>query len=513
MQGVQRCSSRYPLVLSTKPQAINQVSTIGCDPCSLSTCASGKLLHLSLSVLVKLNVVSRESLTRGLQPSDLDRFHFYAKKVRVLGSPISEDEHGLHHLVLPTILSHRQDNGPLLPNVLDLVINLKDFEGMAILPSSVVGPRLHFILIRLPSPRSTLSEYPWDNVRSVLNGSLSSIRSFTVASSVRRDAVFRVPGNISDLIHSMPDLQQLNALPLEFDHASLSRFATLANLRILRISTKGEDLHRYLSGPHRFRSLGCLDLGTDDLAACTRFLLEQELKRLYMLVIYLRSGHEVVQNPDPLLEHLSQDCSTSILTAVNISQSVSGSKRSCVITTRTIAYILPFNMLQSVVLSLDGSVELDSATVKLMAMSWPHLRVLQLKERTTDTIPDVKLGDLAHFTAFCPDLFVLAIRVNALAVPEHADVGNVMPGRGLRVFDACTSPIDINDHFSVTRFLAMIFPAITVLQHGWDDDRLPDHPLEHSAAWGMVCGGMDRIIQHNRQVSGGCDFRRTSIIG
>ena len=462
-----------------------------------------------------LNVLSQKSLTRGLQPDDLNRFHFYAKKVRVLGSPSSEDEHGLHHLVLPIISSHRQGSGALLPNILDLVVKLKDFEGMAILPSLVVGPRLQSIVIQFPLPRSTLAAYPWDNVRSVLTGSLSSILAFTIASSARYDPVFRVPGNISDLVHSMPNLQLLSAPMLEFDHASLSRFATLPNFRTLRISTKSEDLHQYLLSPLRFRSLGYLDLVTDGLAACTQFLREHDLKQLSMLIIYLRSGH--AHNFDPLLERLSHDGSTSILTAVDISRCVSGSPQAFgmpVITPTTIAYILPFNNLQCVTLSLDGSVNLDSATVMLMATSWPHLHILSLKERTTDTIPHVKLGDLAHFTTFCPDLLSLAIRVNALALPEHADVGNVIPGRKLRCFDACTSPIDINEHFSVTRFLAMMFPAITTLQHSWDNDHLPDHPSEYSAAWEMVCRGMNRIIQHNRNVLGGRDLHsRTPIVG
>jgi len=464
-------------------------------------------------------VVFQKSLTRGLQPGDLDRFHFYARKVRALGSPRSEDEHGLHHLVLPIILSEsrRQDNGPLFPNILNLVLKLKDFEGMAILPSLVVGPRLQSIVLRLSlGPGATLTEYPWDNVRSVLTGSLSSILSFSVAISAYQP-VSRVPGNILNLIHSMPNLRKLNAPLLEFDHASLSRFATFANLDTLQISTTSDELRRYLSGPHRFRSLGCLDLGTDDLAACTQFLRDHDLKQLFMLVIYLRSGY--AQNLDPLLEHLSHNCSTSILMSVDISQSISGShQRPFAITARTIAYILPFNKLQIVTLSLVGSVELDSATVKLMATSWPHLRVLNLKERTTDTIPDVKLGDLAHFTAFCPDLLTVVIRVNALVIPEHVDVGNIVPSRKLLVFDACTSPIDINAHVPITRFLAMIFPTISALSHGWDDEHLPDHPPGYSAAWWMVCQDMNQIIQYNqneynRNVSGGRDLHRTLTVG
>ena len=94
----------------------------------------------------------RQSLARSLQARGLERFHFYARKVRTLGRPREDLKKDIHYLVLPALSSWSGGTKPLLPNVTELFLQLQDFEGMAVIPSLAVGPLLRTVTVMVAHP-------------------------------------------------------------------------------------------------------------------------------------------------------------------------------------------------------------------------------------------------------------------------------------------------------------------------------------------------------------------------
>lgn len=457
------------------------------------------------------------TLKRGLEPEDIDRLLQYARRVRIFGNRDPElckrGEQNLHRLVLPHISTMKRDRGPLLPNVLELTVRLEDFMGMAVFPSLVVGPLLQSIVIVavLPPSVTTLSDYSWENLHSVLTKAFPSILAFGVTVIGRNRTlsypVVDMPPPLTRLVGNLPKLKMLITPGLNLTYDCISTLRTLPGFIYMNTSASQDDLHGHLSGSNLshtdFDALRSLRLATDRLEPCLDFLRTHALPQLTGISLMLKAEDETTAKDLPSLLTLLHEKPARLLRSLEVvrcrCRRQPPRNDGIVITVNSMSNLLPFVHLQTVLLFVDAQFQLDSNMMKNMAKSWPHLLHLGLKERTIGTVPTVKIGDLAYFTSHCPLLERLAIRVDALHAPEYSAVGDVHPGSKVALFDACTSPIG-DDPTQVMRFLAMIFPNLAVLHYGWDDGheiRYPPAEWAYSAAWDLVHGEMRPIMIHN----------------
>jgi hypothetical protein len=341
-------------------------------------------------------------------------------------------------------------------------------------PRCVIGPALTDIVIEVE--QLFQESYPWSNVRDILKCFSSNLKSFTIKTIADRpedppmDLDMPIP--IIELYCSFVYLEKLDARSIKLNSDTLSHFSRLPNLRMIVASIAVIELNEFLStniSDSEFPSLRVLKLETTHLDACSRLLMRQGFRQLESLTIVRRHGGEF-WNLASFFQSLKDHHSHSRLELLNLQSfdidwylpNANANAKVSDVTLDALEPLFAFENIIEFHINLDGRVDLDNTSLKCISQAWPNLRVLELNERTMETVPTITLAGLLSFTATCPKLESLTIRVNAL---HFADAGEIVPSRSIRFLDACTSPLA--DANGVLSFLIVAFPNLAQLYYGW----------------------------------------------
>lgn len=380
-------------------------------------------------------------------------------------------------IVLALLWSRRETLSSILPNLQALIIPLSAFCDQAHYPRLVLGPELKTIIIAAEENiTSPLPSYAWDNVKVTL-APLAPIMSVFVVNAVEAHSngdplELGTPTDLMQLYRSFENLTALDAASVSVDHTTLSHLASLPSLQMLRASIETNELNHFIitfGTPQEFPSLIMLGLRVADLLACSRLLQRPGLRQLAALEVS-RSQQDAYWDVDRFTQIFRIRSTFPALSQLAISspidQRIQFPTTMTRVTAKTWAPLLGFIHLSIIRIRLETTVDLDDPVLRTMALSWPHLEVLEIFEWATDTVPKVTLAGLLPLLASCTRLSQLTLRINALTdIPRFAQVGDLPPRNEMRYLNVCTSPIQVPQ--KVAAFLITVFPNLAQLHYGW----------------------------------------------
>ncbi|GLB39777.1 hypothetical protein LshimejAT787_0702870 [Lyophyllum shimeji] len=442
-------------------------------------------------------------LLRNLGPGDYDKIKGICSRVRVVTAPPhwrANHEHRHEPLLLHHLFS-RLNNGPILPRVQSVGININDFREQAVYPRLIIGPRVQFIRIFVPEPLrpdfDIAPSLPWDNVRAVLLERPLPLQSLTIdplrSEFGHKLNTFTSPEMIG-LVCSLKSLRTLDIPSLSIDHDTLANLAALPLLQELVVSISDVELFRFVdrqwTNSGSFLGLTRLHIHTLDLVACAGLLqLPHSFQRLRSLKV---SG-----------THGSTWDLKRFFTAIAANETLSWQlalleleipfypwqlprPEAPVIDFPTIQPLLSCRNLLGLSLHVDGIVDLDNAALAAMGAAWPHLAALDLRERTVGSIPKITLTGLTALLSACPRLQGIALRFDATEqVSSFAKIGTLSPHPCLTSLNYCRSPIREPRH--VAAFLTLLLPKLERLTDNWlycrgdIPEGYPEDPTEQRA--------------------------------
>ena len=244
------------------------------------------------------------------------------------------------------------------------------------------------------------------------------------------------PSSIFELYCNFTHLEKLDARSIKVNSTMLSHFSRLPNLGVIITSVDLVELNHFLStsaSDSEFPSLRILGLETTHLDACSRLLKRPGFRQLKSLRIVRRRGDDFWDLKSffgSLEMHHSLLCLEKLcLQDFDMEWHRSNTEvRVSDITGDTLAPLSSFKNMVNIEINLDGCTDLNDADLLRISFEWPNLRILNLRERTTETIPLVTLAGLLSFVATFVKLESLSIRVNAF---NFAHMGDIVPNHNM----------------------------------------------------------------------------------
>ncbi|KAF8062193.1 hypothetical protein FPV67DRAFT_1654822, partial [Lyophyllum atratum] len=448
-------------------------------------------------------------LNRNISSSDGYTIQKYGSKVRVVAMApywqLARPQHSQERLLLHHLFS-RLNNGPILPLVQSVTIDVDEFRDQAIYPRLIVGPQVNSL--RISSDFWDLLEeaplnLPWDNVKAVIMEHPLALQCFRI--DVLRPengcTIFTfVSPDIAKVICSHPSLQLIDALSLDVDHATFAHLAGLPQVEELAISISTAELDlfcRQRAKSDCFPSMRKLHLLTSNLATCTKLLQPPDAFQ-HLQSLKITGTHDSIWNLKAFFDGMGRHKALSkqlkeLRLSILFYPGLPPRHTTPLIDLPTIEPLLSLSNLRDLSLHLDGRVDLDNSALAKMGAAWPHLEVLELEERTFGTIPKITLTGLIPLLSSCSKLRGLALRIDATEkVSSFAQTGTLTPYPSFRHLQYCRSPI--REPQSIAAFLTLLLPNLAWLSCNWiyldagGPEGFPNDPVEerYMEAWTEV---------------------------
>ncbi|KAG5353283.1 hypothetical protein C0989_008791 [Termitomyces sp. Mn162] len=460
---------------------------------------------------------------RNLQPKDYTRIRENAARVRVVCRPRFGDarSYALDKLFLHILYSRQEVVGPILPRVQHAMLYVNDFEGHAVYPRLIIGPRLTSIdlvafeksKIKVVNGVEIIPDGPWRTIKRVLEEATSPIERFKI-DEYRTEDHWKLntfaPHDLISLLRGFDSLRVLEALSLNIDHSTLLHFSVLPHLQELSVSLFTETI-TYVVGHHKhcdhfFPSLKKMRLNTLSLEPCAElFKLPHAFEHLTAFEIRGEAGTkwDLYSFFQGIRRNTSLSTNLTYLKLWIAFYPWDLPLNTQAIDFATIAPLLSFPNLSAIHLEADCPVRLTNADLSKMGTAWPCLEVLNFPERTSRSCPQVTLTGLLPLLTACPSLRELTLRVDACEdVSSYADLGPIVPHRSLTDFCYCRSPI--KDPGSVAAFLALAFSRLETIGDNWlyglDGNLVgyPEDPVDqrYRILWAEVEKKLDQVLLH-----------------
>ncbi|KAF7310331.1 hypothetical protein MIND_00407200 [Mycena indigotica] len=417
-------------------------------------------------------------LPRPLVLSDWERFRSYSGRIR--GLYVRSDALETYEAAL-VWLSVRLPWDSLLPRLhaLDWIISLtftphthnaRSFSAMMRHLRLFLSPSIHRLgLDCMLANEETLSLLP---IIAIKVPALGDLRITEV--TINPPAPLADQRTISALVKSLPGLRRLHVPVL--DHNALDYLGSLSGFSSLSLSTFSADLLPGIQAC-RFATLTSVKLSSADLATVTHFL--HLLPVVQEIFVQLSRGNHTPEDITALFTALTASHST--LSSLWLSLNAALRREDFVTLSRA-----RFPMLHKLLLTCNKIVGLDDAALTQLVIQCPHLRGLHLDEMTKPTTTALTLNVLVSVARWCPALKSITLTLNARSPPalqrRPEDSNAVRPlQHELHDIDFCYSELD--NAFTVARFLSGLFPSLVQLQNDWDADVQQPEMLRR---WGEV---------------------------
>ncbi|KAF8062194.1 hypothetical protein FPV67DRAFT_1672675 [Lyophyllum atratum] len=428
----------------------------------------------------------RLRLTRNISSSDGYTIQKYSSKVREVVVPIGWQLRPREHKHEPLLYHHlfsRLNNGPILPVVQRVTIDVYKFRDQAIYPRLIVGPQVNTVCIssdflrHLSADDSDMpSDFPWGNVRAVILEHPLALQCFRIH-AFRPENAYRihtfVSPDIAKVICSHPSLKVIDVLSLDVDHATFAHLAGLPHVEELAITISTAELVLFLgqcSKPDCFPTMRKLHLHTPDLVTCTELIQPPDAFQ-HLQSLEITGAHGSVWNLKAFFDEIARHKTISqqlkkLRLSIPFFPWDPPRRTTPLIDLPTIEPLLSLSNLRDLSLYVDGRVDLDNSALARMGAAWPHLEVLELEERTFGTFPKITLTGLIPLLSSCSKLRDLALRIDATEkVSSFAQIGTLTPHLCLRDLQYCRSPIREPHHTAA--FLTLLLPNLASLENNW----------------------------------------------
>lgn len=394
---------------------------------------------------------------RPIVSSDWPRFIEHSRRVKSIGGVTD----GFHELAIDRAIYEEFGvyKKPLLPNVTQVAWTHSTHGHLAYLDYHM-GPKVINLDLLIHFDSFTPADHEYIECLPLKYPLLQrlhlvSLGEWEIASDV-----------VSTLVRQWTFLRTLNVTDLSLD--ALAHVSTLPNLR--------EFCYSSLFGHHQliglptfsspaFQALQVLRLNVSDLSLCTSII--KSLQHGALQDIRLRVfKQETSAVWGTFFTAVRTHCQVSSLTSIRIYESSTRSDASQdvehvqqFIFMEAIRSLLVFPNLTHVVMMLHLPFDLDTSTMKDMALAWPRIRVLKFPSNVSpDASPSrLTLHALIPLVEHCHELVSLAIEFDASKPLAELD-SNAINNRNatIRYLDVGGSPI--SDAAFVAARLQQLFP-------------------------------------------------------
>ncbi|KII86214.1 hypothetical protein PLICRDRAFT_177793 [Plicaturopsis crispa FD-325 SS-3] len=427
------------------------------------------------------------SFLRPMKDSDWTRFRIYARRVRVLDLVESyrwRYTDRLHSSVTSAMRVYALTL-PLLPNLQRLSLGDRNPEHLLINIAMLLHPELVSFSLRFPwredlSERiSVLSSLPTAcpalTSLTVLNGSPQD-KPLVVAAISRDIGIWnrlvqlRVPGLTSPAMgvaSALPFLQSLDLERLELADMQDVPKPSFSSLRSLKLVVPS-------------LSIGTAFFSLLPLAQLLRTVEVLTLERLTPSELCRSFFEALGKHSSPLsLKHIS------VTRAMGLGSIPSDDQVIDVIAILT--PLLPFHRLEHLCVNLHSKLAFDDATVRKMAASWPHLRILDLLPtltrhlRSSHGISAVAFTDLV---TSCTELQELSITVDLASASSIVNSGGGASNTNLCILRVGQSRV--SDIAGAATFLSAVCPELRYIRAqqdpGKDWEEVTKHVITFASA-------------------------------
>ncbi|KII91891.1 hypothetical protein PLICRDRAFT_52018 [Plicaturopsis crispa FD-325 SS-3] len=349
---------------------------------------------------------------RPMKQADWTRFCLYARRVRVLNFQDSSRKEYVNHFYpgVACALHVHAPTLPLLPNLQTLALHNDKSELVPHLGMLLHPTLTSFSRFVVPDTENLSLHVSFLMNLPVACPALTSLTVYSHCSKEEKElliaAVSRVVVAWNGLTHL--DVPSLTAPALEI----LSALPSLESLKLEHLELS-DTQHAF-----NFPSLRSIKFGTSLLSTCIAFL--SLLPRQHPLQLVQMCSRDNIKHPElccPLFETLAKHCSPLALKVVDIN-SLDGSVPDNVVGMMEILTpLLPFHRLERLRVTLPAAVAFDDAAIRVIAVSWPRLRALEIWSGPMN-IPGshgISAAGFADLVTSCTDLCELCIIVDIAA--------------------------------------------------------------------------------------------------
>ncbi|KAJ7089116.1 hypothetical protein C8R44DRAFT_990936 [Mycena epipterygia] len=424
-------------------------------------------------------------LRRSIRPSDWERVHVYAPRVKHLFCFSHSDDCRLSD-VFPTISVCLPEN--MFHNVQSLhwwPSDNHDFHYIHLF----LGPRITSISFD-PSSIPALS------LLCVLAPNYRKLKTVVIRwvgdNYVLDEPSPELQQAISLFVRSLQCLESLSVNVL--DTEALEHICRLPSLTSLNLAALSASSVFTPTDTQSFLSLSTLNLGSSEIEPTLRFLggLKQiPLTSFNVLFPDFSTAAEI----HDLYTAVAAAFSPSSLTDLALdhdSNFDAPDAATYAVQSRSVRILFPFVNLTSISILSPIEIDLDNATVADLARAWPRIESLDMSSYfCTSPRPRPTLESLHSFAIHCPHLKRLAMTLDCTVVPK-SDFGatNRVCQQRLRTLDVDHS--SISTAIGVARFLSGIFPNLRdiltqdVAQDHEDLDEVERQAIEFHFLWNQV---------------------------
>ena len=373
---------------------------------------------------------------------------------------------------------------PLLGNLTHLYIHLMDFNGQAVYPRLIIGPKLQMLHISHDPDGAASPPFSiWSNLSCTLS-TVTELQSLTFSTDIRRDDRF-LPGDMQILLPAFraPKSIRRLAIPIDLDLATLQHFANSTSLVEFEFSVSSAIIHDFLSTSslvHIFEHIEELEIETDDIGAVQLLLQWDGFENLHTLHLNRNNPRMPcnLHNLFAAFSHNNRAIDIKHVSAADMRRQLTPIP--AVHASHTLSPLWTFTNVTTLSIDMNESILLDDYILNSMVSRWPHLQSLQLydwRDPTLTTPSSITLNGMLTL-AECHDLRSLALRVNAYeSIPDISMTKCASSGRKLEHFCLCRSPAQ--RPYALARFFQMIFPNLINLSYGYDRDHTEFASIEN----------------------------------
>ncbi|RDB17406.1 hypothetical protein Hypma_001750 [Hypsizygus marmoreus] len=426
-------------------------------------------------------------LTRDLCPADLDRFAFYASRIRSLDfTPYPKQRKRVSGVVLEPLQSvwetMPRPRAPLLPQLHHLGIRFDALVNESFEYHLLIGAPITSFNISLM--RNDVDTANWDKLTEVLSSYCYTLKAWkiVVASHHNHEAqTFMTPKPALMGMYCTlgDDLRVFDAPRLGICCVTLAHLAGMPHLRKFIFSIDPGQLVLFTRGPQsevEFPALEELEIETGNLGDVVALLQRLGMQGLRKLTVVRAHGFwDIVWELDPFFDVVGRKAAESqSFTVLKLVPSITTTSLPLrlppisVITDKTMRPLYRCRTLEHLEMGLGSAVLVHDAGLVDMAIAWPRLRVLKLVESTTRIWPNATFGGLLQLVSSCQALEALSIRINGFQPVSKIALAFAVPNSRLKNFNACTSPV--SGAKRTARMIRNLMPSVSNVQFGWRFD-------------------------------------------
>ncbi|KAF8887147.1 hypothetical protein BD779DRAFT_1672903 [Infundibulicybe gibba] len=411
-------------------------------------------------------------LARAIAPSDLERFRAHAYYVQVYY------EHYVHAPIsIYQALSFHFHDQPVFPNLVEITWMDQKTEIFPFI-SMFLGPHIRKMSLRVSD----------DSIQNSLLSTLGKkCPSLVYFDLYTLDCYPNTGRQMKSLLSQWSQLETLiiRYLPEE----SLRIIAGLPHLRRLKLYRADDDYgDTFIPIPNTkvFPALQDLSITANSPVLCINILRAATSCLLREFAFSLYGSNPPVWRE--LFATLVKSCDKDTLTTIYINDLAVGHGEPWNPgMTDELRLLFPFTGLRYILFETRYGFNIDDASVREIAVAWPHIRTLNIGvNATVGTIqpPQLTLHGLAPLAELCPELQTLGVYVNAAHIcSNHSDLC-LGSESWVNVLNVGCSPISTTSVPWAAAFLSTIFPELHNL---WTDDWADEGPpSEYSVRWTEV---------------------------